>query len=82
MGSAGEGFCAWGNSPAQTFSLSGDGITSLTISCNGYNFTGIGAVPLADFVLTTVPEPGTFALSLAALSIGSVLVLQRRKKHA
>jgi len=68
VGSVGEGFGTWGyNSPANTFTLSGDGITSLTIYANGYNFTGIGSPPLDNFVLTPVPEPGTLALLAAGL---------------
>ena len=81
VGSVGEGLDTWGySSPAQIYTLLGNGITSLTISANGYNFTGIGGVPLDDFVLTSVPEPGTFTLSLAALSIGFLFVLPGRRK--
>lgn len=81
VGSVGEGYGTWGySSPAHNYTLSGNGITSLTIYSNGYNFTGIGTVPLDHFVLTSVPEPGT--LTLAATGIGFLLVLQLRRKRS
>src|SRR6185295_16756566 len=54
VGTVGESLDTWGNSPAHSFTLTGNGITSLTISSNGFGFTGIGAVPLDNFVLTQV----------------------------
>ncbi|MGO9109779.1 MAG: hypothetical protein ACLP9L_11145 [Thermoguttaceae bacterium] len=85
VGSVGEGLDTWGyGSPAQTYTLSGNGITSLTISSYGYYFTGIGAVPLNDFVLTTqaVPEPSTFIVwsLLGTLALG--LGWWRKRKAA
>jgi hypothetical protein len=70
VGTVGESLDSWGNSPARPFTLSGSGITSLTISANGFGFTALGSVPLDDFVLTSqdspVPEPATITM----LSIG------------
>jgi PEP-CTERM motif len=71
VGAVGESLDSWGNSPALPFILTGDGITSLTISQNGFGFTGIGSVPLDNFVLTTVPEPSTLIL-LGAGGIGLI----------
>ena len=68
VGTVGESLDTWGNSPARPFSLTGNGITSLTVSANGSGFTAIGSVPLYEFVLTTVPEPSTLAL----LGVGAV----------
>jgi hypothetical protein len=76
VGSVGEALDAWGNAPAHTFSLTGNGITSLVISANGFGFTGIGSVPLDNFVLTT-PEPSTVALAGFGLISLSVVVLRR-----
>jgi hypothetical protein len=79
--SVGEGYGTWGNgSPANMFSLSGDGITSLTFSANGYYFTGIGAPPLDDFVMTTVPEPST--LALLGVCAGGLLTYVWRRRRA
>ncbi len=72
VGVVGEAYGSWGyGSPAQTFTLSGDGITSLTIYQNGFYFTGIGAVPLDHFVLNEVPEPSTFIMLLGAFAIAA-----------
>ena len=71
-----------GGTAAQTYTLSGDGITSLTIYDNGGYFTGIASAPLDHFVLTQVPEPATFSLALEALSIGFLFVLQRRRRRS
>jgi PEP-CTERM motif-containing protein len=75
VGTVGESLDTWGNSPAKPFTLSGSGITSVIISANGSGFTGIGSVPLDDFVLTTVPEPSTIALAaLGLISLGFVVL--------
>ncbi len=79
VGVVGEAYGSWGyGSPAQTFTLSGDGITSLTIYSNGEGFTGIGAVPLDHFVLNEVPEPSTLVMLFGGLGI-AVAHLRRRK---
>ena len=80
--SAGEDYLyhyVGGGTAAQNYTLSGDGITSLTIYANGWHFTGIGGVPLANFVLTTVPEPSTFVL-LVAGAVGLLGYSWRRRK--
>jgi hypothetical protein len=83
VGTVGESLDSWGNSPAKSFTLTGDGITSLTISANGFGFTGIGSVPLNDFVLTTVPEPSTLVLwSLMAGLFGVVWVRKQMQQPA
>ena len=80
VGSVGESLGTWGNSPAKTFSLTGNGITSLNISANGFGFTAIGSVPLDDFVLTTVPEPSTIVLgAVGAVAIGAAI--RKRKSR-
>ncbi len=70
---------SWG-APPETYTLSGDGITSLAIYANGENWSGIASVPLNDFVLTTpVPEPSTLVL----LGVGAISLLAyiwRRRK--
>jgi hypothetical protein len=38
--------------PAHTYTISGHGITSLTVSANGYYFTAAASPPLDDFYLT------------------------------
>jgi len=74
-GSVGESLDSWGfSSPARTFTLTGDGITSLTVSTNGFNFTGIGTVPLDDFVLTTAPATPTPAPSSLTMLLGFACV--------
>jgi hypothetical protein len=78
VGTVGESLGSWGNSPAHPFTITSSGITSLTISANGFGFTGIGAVPLDDFVLTQVPEPST--VTLAALGLISLGFVALRKK--
>lgn len=81
VGTVGESLGSWGNSPANPFTITASGITSLTISANGFGFTGIGAVPLDDFVLTQVPEPSTVALAaLGQLSLGFVGFCRRRRQ--
>jgi len=55
VGTVGESRDSWGNSPARSFTLTGNGITSLTISANGFGTAALGSVPLDDFVLTTQP---------------------------
>jgi hypothetical protein len=84
-GSVGESLDSWGfSSPARTFTLTGDGITSLTVSTNGLNFTGIGTVPLDDFVLTTAPAtptpaPSSLTMLFAfACTTAVAMVLRRR----
>jgi hypothetical protein len=74
VGTAGETLDSWGNgAPAHLFMLSGSGITSLTVSANGFGFTGIGGVPLDNFVLTQVPEPSSITIACFGLiSLGLV----------
>jgi hypothetical protein len=77
VGTVGESLGSWGNSPANSFTLTGNGITSLTVSSNGFFFTGIGSVPLDDFVLTQVPEPSTISIAaLSLISLGFVALRQ------
>jgi len=75
-----------GGSAAQTFSLSGNGITSLTIYSFGQYFTGIGAVPLDDFVLTSespaVPEPTTLLVWSGMGAVGLVAARRARRRAA
>jgi hypothetical protein len=71
VGSVGEPLFS-GTEGSQTYTLSGAGITSLTITANGFNFVGIPSAPLDDFTGTPVPETGsTFAL----LFLSSLAVL-------
>ncbi len=80
VGTVGETLNSWGNSPAKSFTLTGEGITALTISANGFGFTGIGSVPLDDFVLKSVPEPATITLYAIGL-ISAGVVAAKRKYH-
>lgn len=83
VGTVGESLDTWGNSPANTFTLTGDGITSLTISANGFGFTGIGSVPLDDFVLTSqAPEPSTITLATLGLISLSSVALKKKFRRA
>ena len=82
VGTVGESLGSWGNSPASTFTLTGSGITSLTISANGFGFTGIGSVPLDDFVLTEVPEPSTLVLAGVALPGLSFVARRKNRRRA
>jgi hypothetical protein len=70
VGSVGENYFA-GTEGSQTYTLSGLGITSLTVTANGYNSAGISSAPLDDFIGTEVPETG----STLALLITSFLAL-------
>jgi hypothetical protein len=81
VGTVGESLDSWGNSPAHLFTLTGSGITSLTVSANGFGFTGIGAVPLDDFVLTQVPEPSSITLACFGLvSFGLVALAKKIRR--
>jgi hypothetical protein len=51
VGSVGEGLFG-GTEGSQTYTLSGSGITSLTIIANGYNVAGVPSPPLDDLTLT------------------------------
>jgi hypothetical protein len=82
VGSVGEAWCSWGGSPAHTFTLSGNGITSLTINSDGGYFTGIGAVPLDNFELTPVPEPTTIIIWSLLGGFGIAIGWQRLRKAA
>jgi hypothetical protein len=65
--------------PAETYTLSGNGITSLVIWANGVNWTGIASAPLDDFYLTEVPEPSTATLLVLGIgAIGGGRILRRR----
>jgi hypothetical protein len=75
VGSVGENLFS-GTEGNQTYTLSGAGITSLTISANGYNVAGIPSAPLDDFYLTPVPEPGTAAL----FGLGSLVAILRARR--
>lgn len=83
VGSVGEGFFG-GTEGAQTYTLTGSGITSLTITANGFNFAGISSAPLDDFVGAEVPETGsTFGLLLPSvvvlLGVAQLRSLRQRK---
>jgi hypothetical protein len=54
--------------PAHTYTISGHGITSLTINGNGFGFTAAASAPLDDFYMT--PD---VALGIAAAGSQSVL---------
>jgi hypothetical protein len=75
VGSVGEGLFG-GSEASQTYTLSGAGITSLTITANGFNAAGIPSAPLDDFYLTQVPEPGTLAL----LGVGALVTVLRARR--
>jgi len=64
--------------PAETYTLSGNGITSLVIWANGVNWTGIASAPLDDFYMVPVPEPTS--LALAGLSGLSLMLFRRQRK--
>jgi hypothetical protein len=73
-----------GTEGAQTYTLTGSGITSLTINANGGNFAGISSAPLDDFIGAEVPETGsTLGLLLpsvlALLGAGQLRSLRQRK---
>ncbi len=74
-------FDSWTGQGPETFTLTGDGITSITISASGYNNgvspAGIASIPMDEIILTPVPEPTT--LALAGLSGSSLLLFHRRK---
>lgn len=83
VGTVGESLGSWGGgAAARTFTLSGNGITSLTISANGFGFTGIGAVPLNNFVLNEVPEPSTMTLAMLGLASAGVVRLRARNRRS
>ena len=81
MGSVGASYLdafSWG-APPETYTLSGDGITSLTIYANGAYWSGIASVPLNNISLTTVPEPSTFVLLfVGAISLFAYAWRRRR----
>jgi len=82
VGTVGEALGSWGNgAPAHLFMLSGSGITSLTVSANGFGFTGIGGVPLDDFVLTQVPEPSSVALAAFGLILLGSVALRKKSRR-
>ena len=64
--------------PAQTYTFTGSGITSLTITGDAENFAAFYSAPLDDFYLTPVPEPTT--LALAGISGLSLLLFRRQRK--
>jgi hypothetical protein len=78
VGSVGNGGIEWsyGGTPDRNFTLSGDGITSLAIYAYGHYYTGIGSVPLEDFVMTQVPEPATVVVW--SLLGGLAIIVGRR----
>jgi len=72
VGSVGEGFFG-GSEGSQIYTLSGPGITSLTITANGNNVAGIPSPPLDDLTLT----PGPLVLSCTpGASVPNVLLPQ------
>ena len=75
VGTVGENFFS-GTEGAQTFTLTGSGITSLTITANGFNFAGIPSAPLDDFTGSEVPETGS-TLALLAPSLLGLLGMAR-----
>ncbi len=56
VGSVGEPFFS-GIEAAGTYTLSGSGITSLTITASGQNSAGISSAPLDDFYLNMLASP-------------------------
>jgi hypothetical protein len=72
----------YGGTAAQTYTLSGDGITSLTMYANGGGFTGIGAVPFDHFVLNEVPEPSTLIVWSLLGGLGIAIGWWRKRKTA
>jgi len=82
VSSVGESFFS-GTEGAQTYTLTGSGITSLTITANGFNFAGISSAPLDDFIGAEVPETGsTFGLLLPSVLalLGAVQLRSLRQR--
>jgi hypothetical protein len=52
---------------AHTYLLNGPGITSLTITADGYNFAGINSPPLDDFYLTVTDNSPTPSLVISSV---------------
>ena len=73
VGSVGENFFG-GTEASQPYALSGAGITSVTITANGFNSAAIASAPLDNFNLTQVPEPSSALFLLS----GGLLMLRRR----
>lgn len=77
VGSVGEAMFG-GTEVAHAYTISGSGITSLTISANGSGSAGVPSAPLDDFVTASpVPEPATMAVGLLCLGAG---VIRRRRR--
>lgn len=67
MSSVGENFFG-GTEGSQPFVLSGAGITSVTITANGFNSAAIASAPLDNFNLTQAPEPSSAIFPIATNS--------------
>ena len=68
VASASEGLIAsYSNVPASTFTLTGDGITSVRFDSNGYNFTAFSAVLIDDLTITTTSATTSATATSSAL---------------
>lgn len=57
--------------PAQSFTLNGPGITSITVAANGFNFSAYSSPPLDDFFLALPPALVVNGNVLATNFVGS-----------
>jgi hypothetical protein len=83
IGSAGApGYSIFNNSvnPAQTYTFTGAGITSVEFDGNSEGFYGSSSILMDDLTITPAPEPTTSAL-VAGLGGLSLMQLRRRRKQ-
>jgi hypothetical protein len=76
VGSVSEPFGLGPFTPA-TYSFSGAGITSLTVSGNGFGSAGISSAMIDDIKMTSVPDASS-TLALLGLSFSAFALMRRR----
>ncbi len=82
IGTAGEGLYSLfsGETPANTYSFTGSGITSVAFSSNDEGFSGYSSPGIDDIVVAPVPEPATWMMVL--VGIGALLGGRRMRRHS